>query len=471
MIFPVDFIPQLEKSGNIDELTFLMLDKSATACRLFQDKGHTFTFSVNLSLVSLEDTALADKIAKIVRRAGIEPQSILLEITESAAMTEAAYALENLGRLCMNGFSLSIDDYGTGFSSLQQLTRIAFSELKIDQSFVKDFADNNLSRVVIESTIDMARKLQVNSVAEGVETQQEWDTLKALGCDMAQGFFIAKPMDIREFYNYVVNYTKKSTDISPAKFSGISPTTFTNQSKLKILVVDDDDFSRKLILNVLNFLGYTNIVDTDSAQSALNLLFSNTFDLIVTDVYMPQLNGFEFIQLIRAGKTRAKSDTRIILLTSFSKPEILKAGLPLDINGFLVKPITPADMDVKITKAMSEQLQLKPAAAYADIKIEFQGNIEAANKSLEKQVEVSVTPKKDKVPGKIKIKDATYLPVQRIGPGMILREDITLSDGTLLLSNGHVFTELSLRRLNELRGFLEQNSIAVQELPNPAIET
>lgn len=206
VVSPYAFIPLLEQSGNIDDLTFLMLKQVATACRSLQRKGHTLAISVNLSLVSLDDTSLADNITRGVRKAGIDPQYIILEITETAAMTDVAHALENLARLRMNGFGLSIDDYGTGYSSLQQLTRIAFSELKIDQSFVKEFAEHEALRIVVESSIDMARKLRVKSVAEGVETQQDWDTLKGMGCDIAQGYFVAKPMNLASFIEFCAGY-------------------------------------------------------------------------------------------------------------------------------------------------------------------------------------------------------------------------------------------------------------------------
>ncbi len=202
VISPYAFIPLLEQSGNIDQLTFMMLEKAAAACRLFHDEGYIHSIAVNLSLVSLDDTTVADRITHVVRNAGLDTRHVILEITETAAMTDVAHALENLARLCMNGFQLSIDDYGTGYSSLQQLTRIAFSELKIDQSFVKDFADNEALRIVVESSIDMAHKLKVKSVAEGVETQQDWDTLKNVGCDTAQGYFIAKPMDMVSFLEF-----------------------------------------------------------------------------------------------------------------------------------------------------------------------------------------------------------------------------------------------------------------------------
>ncbi|TAN81947.1 MAG: EAL domain-containing protein [Gallionella sp.] len=196
VIGPYAFIPQLEQNGEIDELTFLMLEKAAGACRLLHGNSHKPSVSVNLSLVSLDDTTLADRITQVVQDAGVDPYYITLEITESAAMTDIAPALENLARLRMRGFGLSIDDYGTGYASMQQLTRIAFSELKIDQSFVKEFAGNKALCIIVESSIRMAGKLHVKSIAEGVETQQDWDMLKEMRCDAAQGYFIAKPMNL-----------------------------------------------------------------------------------------------------------------------------------------------------------------------------------------------------------------------------------------------------------------------------------
>ncbi len=213
VIPPNAFIPQLEQSGNIDGLTFFMLEKAASACKMLHSKGFHISISVNLSLASLNDTTLADRIIQVVKNADIEPQYIILEITESAAMTNVANSLENLARLRMSGFGLSIDDYGTGYSSMQQLTRIPFSELKIDQSFVKDVSDNEALRVVVEQSISMARKLEVKTVAEGIETRQCWDLLKKIGCDTGQGYFFAKPMNLESFLNFVLltSATRKET--------------------------------------------------------------------------------------------------------------------------------------------------------------------------------------------------------------------------------------------------------------------
>jgi EAL domain-containing protein (putative c-di-GMP-specific phosphodiesterase class I) len=132
-----------------------------------------------------------------------------LEVTESAVTIETGKTLENLSRLRMNGFGLSIDDYGTGYSSMQQLTRIAFTELKIDQSFIRNAAKQESSRIILESSLLMAKKLGITAVAEGVETQSEWDLLLGLGCDLAQGCLIARPMEARAYLDRVSNWSRK----------------------------------------------------------------------------------------------------------------------------------------------------------------------------------------------------------------------------------------------------------------------
>jgi len=206
---PDVFIPVLENKGLIDGLTWVMLQRSAEACLAWQNNGlgQDINVSVNLSLKSLADTTLADRLTKTVADTGLQPRHMVLEITESAAMTDVAPCLENLARLRMKGFGLSIDDYGTGYSSMQQLSRIPFSELKIDRSFVTDVALHPQRRVILASSIDMARKLGLKVVAEGVESCADWDRLKELGCTMAQGYFIAKPMPASEFINWAASFS------------------------------------------------------------------------------------------------------------------------------------------------------------------------------------------------------------------------------------------------------------------------
>jgi len=458
VVSPDAFIPPLEQTGNIDDLTFHILEKSAAACRLFHAEGRLLTISVNLSLVSLDDTALADRITKAVRESGVEPQYIVLEITESAAMTNVAPALENLVRLCVNGFALSIDDYGTGSSNLQQLTRVAFSELKIDQSFVKDFGENKALRTVVESSIDMAHKLLVKSVAEGVETQQEWDALKAIGCDTVQGYFIARPMDVKAFGSFIANYKHQFISLSP--YPAQPPARQQNQ--IRILLVEDDNFTRKIMLRVLHDLGFSNTVEASSALAAIQLLGANTFDLIITDVNMPGMNGLKFIQMIRSGKTLAKPETRIVVLTLFSQTEILGSALALDINGFLVKPIIPAVVEEKLTLAMSEHLHLHSPMAYESVKTEAKSLPRLDSQSSRIQGRASTTIGANKTQGGNGSSNARPLPLSRLRPGMTVEENVYLKDGTLVLSSGHTLSELSINRLHDIRDLLPANGVAAQ---------
>jgi EAL domain-containing protein (putative c-di-GMP-specific phosphodiesterase class I) len=202
LIAPYAFIKPLEENGLIDDLTWIMLRKAAACCSNWRAKGLDATVSVNLSVKSLVDVTIAERVTKLVRSQNLEPRHMIIEVTESAATTEVGKALENLARLRMKGFGLSIDDYGTGYSSMQQLTRIAFTELKIDQSFVLNAAKHNSARVILESSLEMARKLGITSVAEGVETRAHFNLLCQLGCDMAQGYFIARPMECEDLIDW-----------------------------------------------------------------------------------------------------------------------------------------------------------------------------------------------------------------------------------------------------------------------------
>ena len=208
LLSPDLFIPALETKGLIDRLMWTMVERSASACLAWQTHGLpiSVSVSVNLSLKSLDDPTLADRLTDSVLKTGLKPQQMILEITETAAMTDVARCLENLARLRLKGFGLSIDDYGTGYASMQQLARIPFTELKIDRTFVSEASGHSQHRVMLASSIDLARKLGLKVVAEGVETRADWNRLKELGCNIAQGYFIAKPMPAAEFLDWAMEW-------------------------------------------------------------------------------------------------------------------------------------------------------------------------------------------------------------------------------------------------------------------------
>jgi len=209
IVLPDAFIGPLEEAGRIDMLLRSILRQGAAFARGLRDVGHECTMAVNLTMGSLRDIALADQICTVAASQNLEPRSIILEITESVATTDNGAALENLARLRMKGFGLAIDDYGRGMSSVEKLARIPFSELKIDQPLLPRAERHEAARVVFESSLDMARRLGMTAVAQGVQTQAEWDLLLQLQCDMAQGDYIAKPMSRANYAGWLRDWTSK----------------------------------------------------------------------------------------------------------------------------------------------------------------------------------------------------------------------------------------------------------------------
>ncbi len=188
------FVPLLEREGYAQQLTDAMLEQAVRWKRRWDDDGLRLHVSVNVSAATLADPGAADHYQQIVQDHGVEPADVMLEITEGSVVTDAARGLGVLARLRLKGFGLSIDDFGTGYSSLAQLSQIPFTELKIDQEFVTGANLDPRKRAVVEASLDLARKLQLEVVAEGVETVEDWQMLAGMGCGIAQGFLIAGPV-------------------------------------------------------------------------------------------------------------------------------------------------------------------------------------------------------------------------------------------------------------------------------------
>jgi len=203
LVPPAAFIPVMESGGLISSVTMVMIKESLTHCCRWRDLGLDVPIAVNISVESLRDTSLPDQIEELTRAAGLSPSALTIEITETVAMTDLGHSMETLARCRMKGFNLSIDDYGTGYSSMQQLARLPLCEIKIDQSFVTGAASQPILRALIEASVMTAKRLGLRTVAEGVETAEDWDIAAKLGCETAQGYFIAKPMpgkQIPEWY-------------------------------------------------------------------------------------------------------------------------------------------------------------------------------------------------------------------------------------------------------------------------------
>lgn len=196
-IGPDQFIPLAERAGRIDELTLQVLDQALSwfvPWRRADPTRDALTLSINLSARSLGSPYLVSSIHERCCEAGLSPSHLMFELTETAAMDDPLLALELLTRMRVQGFQLSIDDFGTGFSSMVQLVRLPFTEIKVDRSFVMNAGTSAESRAVIRSIVDLGHSLGLRVTAEGVEDQDALDYLRTLGCDEAQGYFIARPL-------------------------------------------------------------------------------------------------------------------------------------------------------------------------------------------------------------------------------------------------------------------------------------
>ena len=194
VILPRHFVPVLEREGLAGALTESMLEQGCRWVKQWEQQGHCLGLSVNVSPATLTNQDSADHYQRIVKSHGVEPANVVLEITEGSVMTDAATTLGVLARLRLKGFGLSVDDFGTGYSSLSQLSQVPFTELKIDQVFVSGANAQPRQRAMIEASLDLARKLGLTVVAEGVETVEDWRLLAELGCGMAQGHLVAPPV-------------------------------------------------------------------------------------------------------------------------------------------------------------------------------------------------------------------------------------------------------------------------------------
>jgi len=194
LLMPGRFIPLAEQSGLIDRLTDVVIEKSLQQLGEWLQQGLRINVAINMPPVSLKNLHFPEYISERINACGLAAEQVTLEVTETTLMQELARSLDILTRIRMKGMSLSIDDFGTGYSSLVQLYRIPFTELKIDLSFVKHAVSDPEALAIVKMTTMLGHELGMSIVAEGVEDQSTWYLLKQLGCDIAQGYYVAKPM-------------------------------------------------------------------------------------------------------------------------------------------------------------------------------------------------------------------------------------------------------------------------------------
>ena len=203
LLGPDKFIALAESTGLIRQLTYWVLDEALRQCREWAEQGRALKVAVNLSQASLLDHTIPSAIALALERHQIPARALEIEITESALVADLGAANETLKKLHAMGVSISIDDYGTGYSSLSHLRGLPITCIKIDRSFVSGMLEESKNATIVRSTIALARDLRIGVVAEGVETQEEWDALAELGCWVAQGYLVSRPRPGDDLFTWI----------------------------------------------------------------------------------------------------------------------------------------------------------------------------------------------------------------------------------------------------------------------------
>ena len=191
---PDQFIPAAEQSGLITELTEWVIDKAIAQSKAWQQQGIDLKVAVNISAADLLSGNLTEVVPARLKSHAVEPSKLVLEVTESAVVEDPTKAVELLNTLKSQGIGLSVDDYGTGYSSLAQLKQLPVHELKIDREFIKEIATNNSDALIVQSTINLGHRMGMYVTAEGIEDQESLNILEQFGCDFVQGYFISKPL-------------------------------------------------------------------------------------------------------------------------------------------------------------------------------------------------------------------------------------------------------------------------------------
>jgi EAL domain-containing protein (putative c-di-GMP-specific phosphodiesterase class I) len=220
-INPADFILEAEQRNRIENLTSFVLEQAVAAAASI-NRTRRFAVAVNISARLINDPLLTEMVRSCLERHKLDPRCLTLEVTETASIATGTGALSPLHDLATLGVHISIDDYGTGLSTLEYLKKVPAAELKIDKGFIQALTRSQSDRLMVRSTLQLAHSLQRTVVAEGVENQETLDALRGMGCDIAQGYFIARPMTLEKLSEFLSTADQAASGSSRFRAQGRS---------------------------------------------------------------------------------------------------------------------------------------------------------------------------------------------------------------------------------------------------------
>ena len=350
IVGPDLFIPLAEDHGLIDDLANYVLSEALVQHKKWLELGISLPMAINVSMENLASLEFADTFSNIMADAGILAKDITLEITESRAMKDPVITLDTLARLRLKRFVLSIDDFGTGHSSLAQLRDIPFDEFKIDKSFVTGAWADNRIRVMFETSLNLAKQLNMKVVAEGIETEKDWDFVRRAQCDYGQGYFIAKPMLADIIPKWLPTWSERVRRELLPETEAAKLTVKPNKLG-SVLIIEDHEFQRRIQSKILTEEGFTVVTAATSAE-ALTLLRTLRPSLIMIDVELPGMNGLEILKRLRS--TAVFKSTPVLMLSGSNQKDVVVQSLKTGASGFIAKPFDRKTLLAKVAAVLKK---------------------------------------------------------------------------------------------------------------------
>ncbi|MBU5479491.1 EAL domain-containing protein [Eubacterium sp. MSJ-13] len=333
---PGGFIPLFETNGFITELDKFVWDKTCEYIQGWKEKGYPVVpVSVNVSRTDIYNPDFMDIIMGIIKKHGLEPENIHLEITETAYTENPHQIIEVVKKLKLLGFVIEMDDFGSGYSSLNMLNELPIDILKLDMGFVQGDLSMN-SNNILSFIISLAKWMDYAVVAEGIETEEQIQMLRNMDCNFVQGYYYAKPMPPEEFERHLIEHSILNNDMEGLEMN-FSDTEF-RKSPGVMLIVDDLVLNRKILS--ASFSKYFKTVEKENGAEALEYIkeHADEIDVIMLDLVMPVMDGFTLMKQLRMEK---KYSHIPIIVTSQSNDKSVEKSFALGATDFVEKPYNP----------------------------------------------------------------------------------------------------------------------------------
>lgn len=328
-IEPSDFIPLAERTGLIGPLRRLMLDLALDDLPRWRGRLPGLRLSLNVSALGLAEPRFSEELLRSIASAGASPAEITIEITESLLVRDPELTASHVRRLRSDGVRIEIDDFGAGHSSLRQLRVAPVDALKIDRQFLESAAEPP-GGTIVRTVIHLCHDLGIEAVAEGVESEETWRLLMALGCDRAQGYFVGRPTPAAEIDGWLDAWPRRARALA-------EPTAGERVTGPHVLVVDDEPAILEIISDILREHGYTAETASNGLE-ALDAVQARPPTLVLLDIGMPILSGEGFVRELRARGI----DVPVIVMSA--GPSAEKWARELGVEGAMPKPFRIADV-------------------------------------------------------------------------------------------------------------------------------